>query len=94
MYQEWMDAVPLLCGDGFEEYDIEQLQKAKKFYIERGMLEHAKNIDHAISEKRKCIIEREHINTMGFFQKRRYIKMKEELGMSRNQPLHDYSWRI
>lgn len=84
-----MDAVPIICGDGFEEHDIEQLQKAKNFYIEHNMLEHVEAIDCAITKKRKRIIEREYINTMGFFQKRRYIKMKESLGFSRNQPLYD-----
>lgn len=89
MWEAWMDAVPIICGDGFEEHDIEQLQKAKSFYIERGMLEHAKDIEKNIEMKRKSITERENIDTMGFFQKRRYIKMKEKLGLSRNQPLFD-----
>lgn len=89
MYEDWMDSVPIICGDGFEEHDIEQLQKAKKYFIDHNMLEHVKDIDYAISRKRKNIIEREYINTMGFFQKRRYTKMKKELGFSRNQPLYD-----
>lgn len=88
MYEEWMDAVPIICGDGFEEHDIEQLQRAKDFYIKHNMLAHAKDMDYKISQKRKNIIEREYIDTMGFFQKRKYIKMKENLGLSRNQPLY------
>ena len=51
-----MDAVPIICGDGFEEHDIEQLQKAKNFYIKHNMLAPAKDIDYEISKKKKNII--------------------------------------
>lgn len=54
MYQEWMDGVPLLF-DGFSEYNVVQLQKAKEYYIRKNDIETVKNIEKAIIREKERI---------------------------------------
>lgn len=48
MYQEWMDAVPLLV-EGCYEYNISQLRKAENYWEREGDIERAESIRNEIN---------------------------------------------
>jgi hypothetical protein len=52
MYQEWMDGYPLLI-DGLYDYNIEQMQIAKNYYLKNNKTEIANYYEKMITEERK-----------------------------------------
>ena len=56
MYQEWMDGYPLLI-DGLYDYNIEQMQIAKNYYLKNNKTEIANYYEKMITEERKKLKE-------------------------------------
>lgn len=50
MYQEWMEGVPILVP-GCYEHNIEQLKKAKHYYIEHNDFKTANSFQQSINEE-------------------------------------------
>lgn len=48
MYQEWMDAVPLLV-EGCHKHNISQLRKAEDYWKREGNIERAESIRNEIN---------------------------------------------
>lgn len=56
MYQEWMEGYPFLI-DGLYDYNIEQMQIAKNYYLKNNKTEIANYYEKMITEERKKLKE-------------------------------------
>lgn len=56
MYQEWMDAVPILVS-GYYEHNIKQLQKAKNYYTKHNNLDMANFYQSSIDKEQNKLKE-------------------------------------